>query len=437
MQVLVKRVTKGQITLDQAVDLTKKLLFDNSNKLYKLNLVPAFPDGLNVPLSADSVAHAHPEVYFLNKFLSKNPQVKFFRLQWLDYTSTMRLRLVSVSQMRKMVEKKSYLAVTVAVLSILQNDSPTDDFTHAGQCLLIPDWTSLRSCEGYSPGYASVMCSLREEESGEDLATCPRTVLSRAVKKAKEEHDVQFLVGFETEVVFFQRVQKGDKEEFKPISEVHAWSTSRALQNKSLDILTECVEALEASGIEVLLFHPESAYGQYEIVTGPLPPMESVDALYHTRDTIVNICLKYDIRASFHPKPFDHVAGTAAHAHISISPPTPENDEGFFAGVLESLRAICALTLPNLASYERVRDSCWAGGTWVAWGDQNKEVPLRRCSRKDAHWEVKCVDGISNLYLGIAGIIAGGCLGLTAKAKLPPIGSTSMIYLYLWLYWQN
>lgn len=419
------------MTLDQAASLTKKLLFDNSNKLYNLNLVPALPDGLTVPLSADPTAYSHPELHLLNRFLSKNPGVKFFRLQWLDYTSTLRLRLVTVKQMRKLLEKKSYLTVTAAIFCLLQTDMTTDDSTPSGQYLLVPDWVSLRSCEGYAPGHASVMCSLRDEVEGEDggkeLSTCPRTVLSRAVKKAKEDHDAKFLVGFETEVVFLHRVRQGETDGFEPISNVHAWSTSRSLLNKSMKILSECVEALEASGIEVLLFHPESAYGQYEIVTGPLSPLESVDALYHTRETIVNIALKYDVRATFYPKPFDDRAGTAAHAHMSISPPTPENEERFFSGILDSLRAVCALTLPNAASYDRLRDGYWAGGTWVAWGEQNREVPLRRCSKKDAHWELKCVDGTSNLYFGMAGVIAAGCLGLTAKTKLPGTGCSSTI----------
>lgn len=426
-----KRVTKGRMTVDQAIDLTRKLLFENSNKLYNLNLVPAFPDGLTVPLSADPTAYSHPELHFLNQFLSKNPQVKFFRLQWLDYTSTLRLRLVTVKQMKKLVEKKSHLAVTMAVFSLLQNDAPTDDFSPSGQYLLVPDWASVRSCEGYAPGHASVMCWFRDEDSGKEIATCPRTVLSRAVRKAKEEHGVRFLMGFEVEVVFLHRVREHEKEEFKPISGVHAYGASRTLVNKSMDILSECVEALEASGIEVQQFHPESADGQYEIVTGPLGPLESVDALYHTRETIVNIASKYDVRATFYPKPIDEQAGTAAHAHISISPSTLENEEGFFSGILDSLRAICALTLPQSASYDRVKDGCWAGGTWVAWGEQNREVPLRRCSKNGAHWELKCIDGLSNMYLGMSGAIAAGCLGLTAKSKLPGVGCTSTIYLFV------
>lgn len=424
-----KRVTKGQMTVDQAVDLTRKVLFENSNKLYNLNLVPVLPDGLTVLLSADSTASSHPELQFLNRFLSRNPQVRFFRFQWLDYTSTLRLRLVTVTRMRKLLEKRSHLAVTMAILSLLQDDSVTDDFTPAGQYLLVPDWASLRSCEGYAPGHASVMCWFRNENDGKEIAICPRTVLSRAVMKAKEEHGVNFLMGFEAEVAFLHRVEKDGVEEFKPISGVHAYGTARALVNKSMDILTECVEALEASGIEVQQFHPESADGQYEIVTGPLNPLESIDALYHTRETIVNIASKYDVRATFYPKPFDEQAGTAAHTHISISPPTLENDEGFFSGVLDNLRAVCALTLPNPASYDRLKDGCWAGGTWVAWGEQNREVPLRRCCKKDAHWELKCVDGLSNLYLGMSGVIAAGCLGLTAKSRLPGTGCSCTLSL--------
>ncbi|KAH0604601.1 uncharacterized protein H6S33_006269 [Morchella sextelata] len=424
-EVLVKRVIKGQITLEQAADITTKLLFDNSNTLYKLNLTPTDSTSY-LPLATDSVAYAHPEVHLLNKFLSKNPKVRFFRLEWLDYTSTLRLRVVSVKQMNKMVEKRSYLEVTSASLSILQDDSPTDDFKHCGQLMVVPDWSSLRSCEGYAPGHASVMCFLRDKHpdhpDGAEVDICPRTVLSKAAHRAKDDHGVDFLLGIETEVVFLHRDPDGTHD-LEPISGVHAWSTGRSLQNESMAILMECVEALESSGVEVLLFHPESADGQYEIVTGPLPPLASIDTLYHTRETIVHICAKYKIRATFHPKPFATRAGTAAHAHVSISPPTRENEEHFFGGVLESLRAVAALTMPNNASYERLLDTCWAGGTWVAWGDQNKEVPLRRCSKEDAHWEIKCIDGIANLYLTMAAVIGAGCLGLKAKTKLPGTGA--------------
>jgi glutamine synthetase len=319
--------------------------------------------------------------------------------------------------MKKMVEKGSMLTVTRAVLSILQTDHPVEDFSPAGRYNIFPDWSSLRLCPGSSevpeekPKHASVMCFFRD--GTEEVDTCPRTVLSHALRKAKEEHGIDVLVGFETEVIFL------DKARLVSISNAHSWSTSRSLQNKSLKVLEQIVDALEQSGIEVLLFHPESAASQYEIVTGPLPALESVDALYHIRETIWRICAHHDIRATLHPKPFQELAGTAAHMHMSISPPTESLGESFFAGILSHLGSLAALTMPMSASYSRLKDGCWAGGTWIAWGKENREVPLRLVSKADAHWELRCIDGLANAYLALSGVVAAGSIGIAEGVKLP------------------
>lgn len=41
---------------------------------------------------------------------------------------------------------------------------------------------------------------------------------------------------------------------------------------------------------------------QYEVVTGPLPPLEAADALVHTRETIYNIARKHGLRATLAPR---------------------------------------------------------------------------------------------------------------------------------------
>lgn len=414
LQVLTKHVTNGQLTILQAAELTKSLLFENSNKLYKLNLTPVFTPPAISPINSIPIA---PMTQDFTSFLQRHPYIKYIRLQWVDYTNTLRLRIVTVKQMVKMVEKGSLLAVTRAVLSMLQTDQPAEDFSPAGKYNLLPDWSSLRLCPGASepteekPQYASVMCYFRD--GAEEADICPRTVLSRALRMVKKQHDIDVLVGFETEVTFL------DKVHLVPISKAHGWCTSRSLQNKCLRVLEQIVDALEQSGIEVLLFHSESASSQYEIVTGPLPALESVDALYHIRETIWRICNHHDIRATLHPKPFPEVAGTAAHMHMSISPPTESFEESFFAGILSHLGSIAALTMPMNASYARLKDSCWAGGTWIAWGEENREVPLRRVSKADAHWELRCIDGLANAYLALAGVIAAGSIGIAEGAKLP------------------
>ena len=41
---------------------------------------------------------------------------------------------------------------------------------------------------------------------------------------------------------------------------------------------------------------------QYEVVTGPLPPLEAADALVFTRETIYNIANKHGLKATFSPR---------------------------------------------------------------------------------------------------------------------------------------
>ena len=52
------------------------------------------------------------------------------------------------------------------------------------------------------------------------------------------------------------------------------------------------------------MYHSEAAPGQYEVVTGPLPPLQAVDALVHTRETIFNIASKHGLRATLAPRVF-------------------------------------------------------------------------------------------------------------------------------------
>jgi glutamine synthetase len=113
------------------------------------------------------------------------------------------------------------------------------------------------------------------------------------------------------------------------------------------------------------------------------------------------------------------MAGTASHIHISISSPDGDKKgvyEPFYAGILKHLQAIIAFTYSSPSSYDRMADSCWAGGRWVAWGTQNRETALRKI--EDSHFEIKVVDGLANVYFALAAIIAAGTQGVKDKLDL-------------------
>ena len=77
---------------------------------------------------------------------------------------------------------------------------------------------------------------------------------------------------------------------------------------------------------------------QYEIVTGPLPPLEAADAIIFTRETIINIAAKHGLHATFSPRVYadncnpsifllevkslncaDHRRYWSAYTHIFVS----------------------------------------------------------------------------------------------------------------------
>lgn len=52
----------------------------------------------------------------------------------------------------------------------------------------------------------------------------------------------------------------------------------------------------------------------------------------------------------------------------------------------------------------------------MSWGTQNRETPVRKIA--PGHWEIKCFDGLANMYLGMAAIVVGGYLGLNEELQL-------------------
>jgi glutamine synthetase len=128
------------------------------------------------------------------------------------------------------------------------------------------------------------------------------------------------------------------------------------------------------------------------------------------------------------------LGGNACHAHISVHPtsgahPGPSNSDpnlnkleaSFLAGVLAHLPALLALTLPFPASYSRMLDGIFAGGTWVSWGTDNREVPIRlanAASPSSRNFEYKLLDGTANPYLALAGILGAGVKGILDGAHL-------------------
>lgn len=121
--------------------------------------------------------------------------------------------------------------------------------------------------------------------------------------------------------------------------------------------------------------------------------------------------------------------GNSAHTHISIhSKHTIKTAEGlsspeasFLSSVLTNLPALTALTMPIPASYQRMVDGIWSCGTYVNWGTENREAPVRianMTSPSSRNLEIRCVDATANPYVALASILGVGFDGIRKNAEL-------------------
>jgi glutamine synthetase len=357
-------------------------------------------------------------------FIEKHPEVRFIFVQWLDYLGQMRTRCLPTAQFLKLIQKKQAIRISNGNLGTLQNDHMTPVCDPVGTiCVSFDFWLpSLRLMQrvGLIKTAATVMGKICEE-SGAPHELSPREWLGVQILRFREEFMVDFLVGFEIEITFCKR-NKDNPDLFEPLDSTHAWGTFTDEQyTESIPLMLIITTALQEMGIEVTTMHSEAGAGQYEFVLPPLAPIPAIDTLIQAKQCIMQIATTRGLRATCHPTPFPGI-GTAAHAHISFNRDGNQMEalewmeKSFMAAILEHLPGLCAFTMPQAASYGRVIDDSWTGGTWIAWGEQNREVPLRRSGY--IQWEVRCLDGFANMYLAIYAIMAVGLYGMRKKMEM-------------------
>lgn len=117
-----------------------------------------------------------------------------------------------------------------------------------------------------------------------------------------------------------------------------------------------------------------------------------------------------------------------------LAPSLTPIERSFLQGILSHLPALCALTLPTPASYARVLDGIWSGGTYVCWGRDNREAPVRLCGSGGKgggghHFELKSSDATSNPYIALAGIVGVGARAIAKGEQLKTGNCTKPVAL--------
>lgn len=296
-----------------------------------------------------------------------------------------------------------------------------------GEVRLIPDLSSFKILP-YTVGSASVFCDLLELD-GKPWSHCPRAFLRRQI-------DQLAALGYEVRVAFEPEFTLGvdSGAEFLPADSGLCFSSES--MDATTPFIMQLMECLESLNLAVEQYYPELGAGQHEVSLKPKGPLAACDQHILLKETIRALARSQGLSASFAPKVAEDFPGNGCHVHLSLwkdgknvfyeeGSPLSKIGRHFVAGLLEHLRALCAITCPSVNSYRRLKPDSWSSA-YTVWGLENREAAVRVPSTyrgreaETTNIEIKCVDNSANPYLALGALIAAGLDGIRRQLEPPP-----------------
>ena len=349
---------------------------------------------------------------------------EFVRVVWCDNASIIRAKAFHVAILREHVKRGVGMSVARQGVSATQDHLVYGSgLSPVGEIWLVPDWETLTNVP-FAPKQAQVMVDMFEDGSPSPL--CPRTFLKKMIADARSSLGIEVKAAFENEFTVLPA------EGIPDPSYETLYGSVRSM-DRNAELLHGITDALAAQNIQVERFHPESAPGQFEIVTRFGDALTAADHQVRFRETAAAVVGRAGKRCTFLPALYEDAPGNGCHLHFSLwkdgknitgtsdSSDLSEDANSFVAGVLEHLPALMAITTPSPNSYRRIRPGAWSGAFQV-WGYDNREAAIRVPTEPQAsttNVELKTVDATSNPYLAMGAMIACGLDGLKRGLKLP------------------
>ena len=288
----------------------------------------------------------------------------------------------------------------------------------------------------WSPGRAQAIGGLTEE-GGEPFYADPRAALG-ALERRLEARGLLPVVAFELEFYLLDGELDAAGRPQLPVSRRHG-GRSRAVEVYSLERLEEEGEFLstlqrflDAQGIAAEAAVAEFAPAQFEVnLEHQRGAVAAADRAFAFKRCVKAAARAVGRRATFMAKPFQELAGSGMHVHLSLADGCGVNrfaeEEGggrlmarAVAGMLALMASSMLFFAPNANSYRRLRPLSYAP-TSACWGFNNRTVAVRiPAGEADARRiEHRVAGADANPYLVLAAILAGVLFGLEHGLEPP------------------
>lgn len=347
--------------------------------------------------------------------MAKDNNVQFLRLMFTDLFGVIKNVEVPISQLDKLLENK-----------LMFDGSSIDGFVRIEESdmYLYPDLSTWMVFPwGSEHGkVARIICEVYTSDR-KPFAGDPRNNLIRALQDMKDEGFTDFNIGPEPEFFLLKLDENG-----KPTTHLNDQGSYFDLapvdlgENCRRDIVLE----LENMGFDVEASHHEVAPGQHEIDFKYADALTAADNIQTFKLVVKTVARKYNLHATFMPKPLDGINGSGMHLNMSLF-----NKEGnafydekgelqlsqkaywFLGGLLKHARSYTAVCNPIVNSYKRLVPG-YEAPVYVAWSGSNRSPLIRVPSSKglSTRFEVRSVDPSANSYLAIAAVLEAGLDGI-------------------------
>src|SRR3990172_811805 len=259
---------------------------------------------------------------------------------------------------------------------------------------LTPDLMTFRVFPDGDPTsrVARLICDITTPE-GAPFGGDPRGALKRQVARAAKQ-GFTMNAGMEAEFFLFRPAPGGE-----PATITH--DVGGYFDLAPMDLGEEArraiVDVLEQMGFEVEASHHEVAHGQHEIDFRYADALRTADNIATFRFVVKQVAQRFDLVASFMPKPIFGQNGSGLHTHA---------------------RGMSAITNPLVNSYKRLVPG-YEAPVDVAWSTRNRSPLIRVPARRGTgtRVELRSPDPSANPYLALAVMLAAGLNGIETKAS--------------------
>ncbi|MCG0717401.1 type I glutamate--ammonia ligase [Lactiplantibacillus plantarum] len=363
----------------------------------------------------------------------KEENVNFLRLMFTDLFGTIKNVEVPVSQLDKLLDNK-----------LMFDGSSIDGFVRIEESdmYLYPDLSTwlIMPWNTEHGKIARIICEVYTSDR-KPFEGDPRNNLIRVLNDMREAGYTSFNCGTEPEFFLFKMNEKGEPTtELNDKGSYFDLSPMDLGENCRRDIALE----LERLGFNVEASHHEVAPGQHEIDFKYADALSAADHIQTFKLVVKTIARKYNLWATFMPKPLNGVNGSGMHANMSLFHDQGNafydaNDKNglelssdayhFLGGLMKHARSYTAVTNPTVNSYKRLVPG-YEAPVYVAWSASNRSPMIRIPSARglSTRLELRSVDASTNPYLAFAAVLEAGLDGIKNGIE-PPKSVDRNIYV--------